>query len=84
MAATYNSRHQRYGLGGFVANGALTDNAVTAAGIDVSTRAFANSAITNIDTAISTASPKEPNSEHPEQIRAYHQYLGNHFENLSA
>lgn len=38
------------------ANGALTDNAVTAAGIDVSTRAFANSAITNIDTAISTVS----------------------------
>ncbi|GAB1477123.1 B-type flagellin [Bacillota bacterium] len=38
------------------AGGALTDNAVTKAGLDVSTRAFANDAIGIIDNAISTVS----------------------------
>jgi len=37
-------------------NGALVDNAVTAAGLDVSSRTTANAAITSIDNAISTVS----------------------------
>jgi len=37
-------------------SGALVDNAVTAAGLDVSSRTTANAAITSIDTAISTVS----------------------------
>ena len=37
-------------------SGALVDNAVTAAGLDVSSRTTANTAITSIDTAISTVS----------------------------